>query len=107
MAKLSQIVPVWMGTTCGMLIADAIGIVVGIVLHKHIPETSVKWIAVVCFAGFGLLGLHDALDHLLLQGFTLHHRFLIAGIPLLAAAMWLIARLTRKKVHPSPVQEVV
>ncbi len=55
--KVKQIVPVWMGTTCGMMIADAFGIVVGIVLHKHIPEKLVKWIAAGCFAGFGLIGL--------------------------------------------------
>lgn len=65
LAKTMQIVPVWMGTTCGMMIADAFGIVVGIVLHKHIPEKAVKWIAASCFAAFGLLGLHDALDQLM------------------------------------------
>ena len=79
-AKAKQIVPVWMGTTCGMMIADAFGIVVGIVLHKHIPEKLVKWVAAGCFAGFGLVGLHEALDQLLAQDVTTHHLFLIAGI---------------------------
>lgn len=95
-AKTKQIVPVWMGTTCGMMIADAFGIVVGMVLHKHIPEKLVKWIAACCFAGFGLVGLHEALDQLLSQDVTLHHAFLIASIFVFPAAMWLIARLTKK-----------
>ena len=95
-AKVKQIVPVWMGTTCGMMIADAFGIVVGMVLHKHIPEKLVKWIAACCFAGFGLLGLHEALDQLLSQDVTLHHSFLIASIFVLPAVMWLIAWLTKK-----------
>ncbi len=35
--KIQQIVPVWLGTTTGMMIADAFGIVVGIVLQKPYP----------------------------------------------------------------------
>jgi putative Ca2+/H+ antiporter (TMEM165/GDT1 family) len=94
LVKCQQIIPVWMGTTTGMLIADSIGIVVGIVLHKHIPERLVKWVAACCFAGFGLLGLHDASDALVPQGCTVHHLILIAAVPLTIAAMWLVVRLT-------------
>jgi len=93
-AKLHQTIPVWMGTTCGMLVADAFGIVVGIVLHKHIPETLVKWIAAIVFVAFGMLGLHEALDAVLATGVTLHHVLLIIATPVVAAAMWLIARRT-------------
>jgi small basic protein len=85
-----------MGTTCGMMIADAFGILVGIVFHKHIPEKAVKWIAAGCFAGFGLLGLHDALDHLVPANVTLQHGFLIAATFVLPAAMWLVARQAEK-----------
>lgn len=100
LAKAQQILPVWMGTTCGMMIADALGIVVGIVLHKHIPEELVKWVAAGCFAGFGLLGLHEALDQLLKQDVTMHHPLLIASIFLLPATMWLISRLTQRQALP-------
>ena len=95
-AKARQIVPVWMGTTCGMLIADSIGILVGIVLHRHIPERLVKWLAACGFAGFGLLGVHDALDELLPPGSPWYHVILIAAVPVVLFAMWLVARLTRK-----------
>jgi Ca2+/H+ antiporter, TMEM165/GDT1 family len=98
--KAQQIVPVWMGTTCGMLIADAFGILVGIVLHKHIPEKLVKWIAACCFAGFGFIGLHEALDQLLSSDVNVHHLFLIAGIFVLPLAMWLVSRLTEKSRLP-------
>lgn len=64
-AKLQQIIPVWMGTTTGMMIADAFGIVVGIVLNKHIPERAIKWVAAACFAGFGFWGLYETLDHVM------------------------------------------
>jgi Ca2+/H+ antiporter, TMEM165/GDT1 family len=59
-AEFNTIVPVWLGTTAGMLIADAFGIIVGIVLHKNIPEKQVKWFAAMVFIGFGLWGLYDA-----------------------------------------------
>jgi putative Ca2+/H+ antiporter (TMEM165/GDT1 family) len=96
LAKVQQIVPVWMGTTCGMMIADTFGIIVGIVLHKHIPGKLVRWIAAGCFAGFGLIGLHEALDQLLSHDVTLHHLFLIISVFLLIIIMWLISRLTDK-----------
>ena len=62
-AEFNTIVPVWFGTTAGMLIADAFGIIVGIVLHKNIPEKQVKWFAALVFIAFGLWGLYDPLFH--------------------------------------------
>ncbi len=106
-AKAEQIVPVWMGTTCGMMIADAFGIVVGIVLHKHVPEKLIKWIAASCFAVFGLLGLHEALDQLLTVDVAVHHSLLIASVILLPTVMWLISRLTEKRILPLTVGDTV
>ncbi|MDA8423231.1 MAG: TMEM165/GDT1 family protein [Nitrospiraceae bacterium] len=60
-AEFNTIVPVWLGTTTGMMIADAVGILVGIVLHKKIPEKQIKWIAALIFIGFGLWGLYNSL----------------------------------------------
>ncbi len=59
-AEFNTIVPVWTGTTAGMLIADAIGIIAGIVLHKNIPEKKIKWFAALVFIAFGLWGLYEA-----------------------------------------------
>jgi Ca2+/H+ antiporter, TMEM165/GDT1 family len=58
-AEFNTIVPVWFGTTTGMLIADAVGIIAGIVLHKKIPEKQIKWFAALAFMGFGLWGLYS------------------------------------------------
>jgi len=60
-AKYQTIIPVWMGTTTGMIIADVIGIVVGIVLGKRIPATTVKWVAASIFIFFGIIGLYQYL----------------------------------------------
>jgi len=59
-AEFNTILPVWIGTTTGMLIADAIGIIAGIVLHKNIPEKKIKWFAALVFIAFGLWGLYEA-----------------------------------------------
>ena len=59
-AEFTSIVPVWAGTTTGMMIADAIGIIAGIVLHKKIPEKQIKWFAAVVFIIFGCWGLYEA-----------------------------------------------
>ncbi|MGE5173038.1 MAG: TMEM165/GDT1 family protein [Betaproteobacteria bacterium] len=58
-AEFNTVVPVWVGTTSGMLIADAVGIIAGIVLHKKIPEKQIRWFAALVFIGFGLWGLYD------------------------------------------------
>ena len=57
-AKYQSIIPVWMGTTTGMIIADAIGIVIGIVIGKKIPEQAMKWFAAIIFIFFGLTGIY-------------------------------------------------
>lgn len=49
------------GTTCGMLIADAIGILVGVLLHKNLPAGLLKIIAAAAFIFFGLVGIWEGL----------------------------------------------
>jgi Ca2+/H+ antiporter, TMEM165/GDT1 family len=60
-AEYKNIFHVWFGTTTGMLIADAIGIGVGIVLGKRIPERLIKWLAALIFISFGLSGLYETI----------------------------------------------
>jgi len=61
-AEYNTIVPVWLGTTAGMLVADAVGIIAGIVLHRKIPEKQVKWFAALVFIAFGLWGLYEVVS---------------------------------------------
>jgi putative Ca2+/H+ antiporter (TMEM165/GDT1 family) len=60
-AEFNVVVPVWLGTTSGMLLADAAGILVGIVLHRKIPEKQIKWFAALVFLAFGLWGFYTTL----------------------------------------------
>jgi len=59
-AHYQSLLYVLMGTTTGMVIADGLGIIVGMVLHKAIPEKTLKWIAAIIFIGCGVVGLFDA-----------------------------------------------
>jgi Ca2+/H+ antiporter, TMEM165/GDT1 family len=52
---------VLLGTTTGMMIADGIGIIFGVVLNKKIPEKAMKWISASIFAICGLVGYIQAL----------------------------------------------
>ncbi len=86
-AQYGTIVPVWLGTTTGMLIADGIGIIFGIVMGKKIPERTVKWVAALIFIAFGLAGLYEALPASILTTPVLA----VTGVSL-AAAMYLVSR---------------
>jgi hypothetical protein len=56
-----QLHAVWYGTTIGMIISNAIGIVFGVVMGKRIPERTIKWVASMIFIAFGGWGLYDTL----------------------------------------------
>ena len=59
-ADFQTVIPVWIGTTAGMLIANAIGIIVGVVSGRRIPERAVKWFAAIVFIVFGIYGLYES-----------------------------------------------
>ena len=50
-----------LGTTTGMLIADGIGICIGVVLCKRIPERTVKLVSAVAFIFFGFIASYQVL----------------------------------------------
>jgi Ca2+/H+ antiporter, TMEM165/GDT1 family len=82
-AEYKSILAVWMGTTTGMLIADAIGIGVGIVLGKKIPERLIKWVAALIFIFFGLSGLSG-----LLPGSYFYPVLIFSGLGLLGFLLY-------------------
>jgi len=84
--KYNAVFTVWMGTTLGMLVSNAFGIVVAGVMGRRIPERAVKWGAAAIFVAFGVRGLHESLP-----GFWTPARWalLAAGV---AAGAWLAAR---------------
>jgi len=85
--KFNSVWFVWMGTTAGMMVADAIGIVVGIVMGKRIPERTVKWGAATTFIAFGMYGLWENLSREIWRP-----PVVAAGTAALAVAIWGMAR---------------
>jgi predicted MFS family arabinose efflux permease len=43
------------------LLADGIGIITGVVLGKHIPQRTIKWVLATIFLIFGLVGVYEVL----------------------------------------------
>jgi Ca2+/H+ antiporter, TMEM165/GDT1 family len=85
--RYNAIWSVWMGTTAGMMVADAIGIGVGIVMGKRIPERAVKWGAALIFIAFGVWGLRENLPREVWSA-----PVVAGGAAALAAAIGLVAR---------------
>lgn len=54
-------VGVWIGSTVGMVAADALAIVAGAVLGRHLPENAIRLGASALFFGFGAWMLGDGL----------------------------------------------
>lgn len=50
----------WIGSTVGMVVADALAIGVGLLLGKHVPERLVRYGAAALFAAFGAWLVVDA-----------------------------------------------
>ncbi len=90
--KYNTIFYVWYGTTLGMLIADGVGIIFGIVLGRHIPDRAIKWGASLLFIGFGMLGLYESLPRSVWSPFTV-----TAGTLLLAGAVYMMYRISPAK----------
>lgn len=105
-AKYQTVLPVWLGTTAGMMVADGLGIWFGIVLGKRIPDRALKWGAAVLFICFGLWGLYEYVP----SGFW-SLPLIIGGLAVLGVLMFFFARnatpLTSEQVCPieDPIQQ--
>ncbi|MBP2673752.1 MAG: hypothetical protein H6Q84_592 [Deltaproteobacteria bacterium] len=95
--KYQTIVPVWLGTTAAMIVADAFGIVVGILLGKRIPARLVKWGSACVFVGFGVYGIHENVSAEILTPVVE-----IASLAALAAIAFLVARTPAREEEPVP-----
>lgn len=98
--EYQSIITVWMGTTTGMMVSDAFGIIVGIVMGKKIPERIIKWGAAVIFIGFGAVGLYENLPKPLLTPVVI-----AAGVLTIVAMMSLVAWWNGRKTNLSSIRE--
>ncbi|MEN6566182.1 MAG: TMEM165/GDT1 family protein [Veillonellales bacterium] len=94
-AQFNTILPVWLGTTTGMMLADGIGILIGIVLGKRIPERVVKWTAAIIFILFGIFGLYESIPKPLLT-----MPVMLGSVAAIIALIYLAAKMGTKKAEP-------
>jgi Ca2+/H+ antiporter, TMEM165/GDT1 family len=55
-------VTVLVGAILAMLVADGIGIVIGVVFCRRIPRHKLKWLSAIIFVLFGLIGIYEVLN---------------------------------------------
>lgn len=67
-----------LGTTSGMIVVSLIGIIVGKLIGKKIPEVTMKFVAAVIFLGFGIFGIYETLPKQLLT--TLNAGLFVSGL---------------------------
>lgn len=60
-AEATSLLPVWLGSSLGMVVADGLAIGIGVVLGRRLPERAIKIGATVLFVLFGVLLLQEAL----------------------------------------------
>ena len=63
-AQYHSFLGVWLGSTFGMVAADGIAIVVGIIAGKKLPEKLIKYISAAIFIVFGVLIIIDAIQRI-------------------------------------------
>lgn len=98
-AKYDAPLATLMGTTTGMLIADALGIYVGVVAGKKIPERVVKWVSAMIFIAFGYLGLYTSVPKQFVTP-----PYIIGLLVITVIAIWLIIRgkeISKRKNAPT------
>ncbi|HIU64760.1 MAG TPA: TMEM165/GDT1 family protein [Candidatus Avacidaminococcus intestinavium] len=78
--------PIWLlfGTTTGMMIADGLGILLGVIMCKRIPERTIKLISAGVFILFGFIGCYEVGTNKLEFGYGLTFAWL-AFIALITA----------------------
>ena len=83
-------VSVLVGATLAMLVADGIGIVIGVVFCRRIPRHKLKWLSAVIFVLFGLVGVYEVLLGKVGLGYTALVLGLLAAFS--ASAMYIISK---------------
>lgn len=80
-----------LGTTSGMIVVSLIGIIVGKLIGKKIPEVTMKFVAAVIFLGFGIFGIYETLPKELFTTFNIG-----LFLAVLCVAIGLIFKLNTK-----------
>ena len=99
-AQYHSPISVLIGATLAMLVADGLGIVIGVVLCKHIPQRIIKWFSALIFVVFGAVGVYEALAPKV--SWTYLALILAALVAITAALMFALAKTSKHAKPESP-----
>ena len=91
-AQYRNALSVLIGATLGMLVADGVGIAAGVVLGKHIPKRTIKWVSATIFLIFGLIGIYEVLSSKIGLAYTA-----LTIIALIVFCILVITFITRRR----------
>jgi len=97
--RYSDPLAVLLGTTAGMVVADSIGIIVGIVLGKRLPDVLIRLVSAGVFIFFGFAAASSVLTTWLTLAASAASLFGIV-VATLGAAHYLIIQRRRLEAHP-------
>ena len=89
LAATNPIIPVWIGSTIGMVLSDGLAILIGKILGAKLPERIIKIGAAIIFFGFGVLSMFQG-------GVKLPYYIWLIGIVFIAIMAYFF--LYKKKV---------
>lgn len=101
--RYSDSIAVLLGTTAGMVVADSIGVGIGIVLGHRLPDTLIRLVAAGVFVFFGLAGAAGVLREWLPLAASSAVLFALA-VATLGAAHYLILRRRQLEGQPASVR---
>jgi Ca2+/H+ antiporter, TMEM165/GDT1 family len=90
-------ISVLVGATLAMLVADGIGIIIGVVFCRRIPQRIFKGISAVIFVLFGLVGFYEVLSPIVGVGYAVSATGALAVSSALVA--YTIIRKNRKQTY--------
>ena len=96
-AQYQNPVSVLIGAILAMTVADGIGIVIGVVLGKHIPQRILEWVSAVIFVLFGLIGLYEVLSIKIGLTYTAYILLLVTAFSVLAMLF-----IAKKQIKQKP-----
>jgi putative Ca2+/H+ antiporter (TMEM165/GDT1 family) len=97
-AQYQNAISVFLGASIAMLVADGLGIIVGVVFCKRIPERAFKWLSAAIFVLFGLIGLYEVLPAKIGLDYT---ALALVGLTVFSVSAMLILARKQKMTYNS------
>ncbi len=99
-AQYQSPLSVLFGATLAILLADGIGIIIGAVFCRRIPQHKLKWLSAIIFVLFGLVGVYEVLSNSIGLDYT---AVILSGLTVVSVCtMYTVAK--RQKPTEEPKQ---